>query len=131
MYSTSAHRIFQQGNMLSNITPIFAAVAHLSLVGVLFLAASSFGDDTPPGTRMTIDKDGKLRLAPELRPLKLAPNPNAASLPSVAIAPDCGANSLYVLLKLLGVRPSWDQIRASVPITGPGASMLDLKETAA
>jgi hypothetical protein len=45
-------------------------------------------------------------------------------------SPDCGANSLYVFLRLHGVECSLDAVRNEVRVTAQGASMLDLKEAA-
>jgi hypothetical protein len=41
--------------------------------------------------------------------------------------PDCGANSLYILLRLNGVNCERHTIHSEVPITGNGASMMDLQ----
>jgi len=45
-------------------------------------------------------------------------------------SPDCGANALYVFLRLRGIGRTLSEVRKEVPLTALGASMLDLKKVA-
>lgn len=45
-------------------------------------------------------------------------------------SPDCGANALYVFLRIHKRTCSRSEIRGEVPITGKGASLLDLQRVA-
>jgi hypothetical protein len=57
--------------------------------------------------------------------------PRGALAPSVeADSPDCGANSLYVFLRLHNVGCSLADVRDEVRVTDHGASMRELKEAA-
>src|SRR5262249_7183968 len=65
-----------------------------------------------------------------LRTFVTAPIEGAVSSEVANTAPDCGANALYVLLRLLNVSCSRSAIKANVLTTGAGAGMLDLKQAA-
>jgi hypothetical protein len=97
----------------------------LTLVGavMLTLAPAAAGRAGAEETR----REGRPR---PLRVSSAAPLRGVLA-PSVdSDSPDCGANSLYVFLRLHGVERSLEAIRNEVRVTAQGASMLELKEAA-
>lgn len=84
------------------------------------------------GTGVPALPENKLRASRE-EPLKTSSPPpveRALAKTIASDAPDCGANALYVFLRLYNVDCSLDEVRQEVPLTEQGASMLDLKAAA-
>jgi hypothetical protein len=71
---------------------------------------------------------------PESNPdgiLMFAPSPVAPrDIDAWQTGPYCGANALFVMLRLNGISVSAEALRKEVPVADKGASMLDLKRTA-
>jgi hypothetical protein len=102
------------------------------LVSMLGLVRDIMGQEASQ-PQYGIDREGRVRITGYVPKLKESnPPPMKYALPKgfESTTADCGANSLYVFLRLHGVGCKLEDIRRQVPITDRGASMLDLKEAA-
>src|SRR5262249_28105193 len=98
------------------------AFFHLLVLGLLLL----LGTASPVPSQAASDAEGKVRI----KRSSAGPIEWALAKGVTAPSPDCGANSLYVFLRLHGVNSSLKQIKQEVPLNEQGASMLDLREAA-
>jgi len=117
----STHRFVKYTRFL--VKWVFLATATVTS-GYSTIAAESRDDDGPA---IGAFRPGEGR---ELKRYSTATVPDGTWKWKSTVSPECGANSLYVMLRLRDVPVNHDVLRTRLPTKGDGASLLQLKEEA-